>query len=53
MDNSFFLALIAKLNKQKSKKQIQKDAKELGNIYVPIIGRLLKGQSKQQIQKDL
>lgn len=39
MSNNFFLNLIATLQKARSRKQLQTDAKSIGDIYVDLIGR--------------
>lgn len=52
-ENNFLLRIIASLKKEESKKQIQSDAKNLGEIKVPLTGTLDKAKTKAQIQKDL
>lgn len=52
-ENNFIIELIARLNKLTSKKQVQTDAKNLGEIKIPLIGTLNKRQTKQQIKQDL
>jgi len=52
-ENNFWIDLIASLNKKQSKKQIQADAKNLGDIKVPLIGTLNKAKTKSQLKKDL
>lgn len=51
--NNFIIDFIADLHKSKSKKQIQSDAKNLGNIKVPLIGTLNKAKTKAQLKQDL
>ena len=51
--NNFWINLVAVLQKSKSKKQVQSDAKNLGDIYIPLIGRLNKTKTKAQIKQDL
>ncbi len=53
MDNNFIINLIAGLHKSKSKKQVQSDAKNLGEIKVPLIGTLSKVKTKAQLKQDL
>ncbi len=55
MDNNFLIGLTAFLNKDKSKTQIQSDAKQLGdaNIKVPLVGTLDKAKTKVQLRQDL
>ena len=53
MDNNFIIDLIAGLHKSKSKKQVQSDAKNLGEIKVPLIGTLSKAKTKAQLKQDL
>ena len=52
-ENNFIIELIARLNKLGSKKQIQTDAKNIGEIKIPLIGTLDKRRTKQQIKQDL
>lgn len=52
-ENNFIIELIARLNKSASKKQIQTDAKNLGEIKIPLIGILNKIRTRQQIKQDL
>lgn len=52
-ENNFIIDLIASLKKSQSKKQIQTDAKKLGNIKVPLIGTLNKSKTRAQIKQDL
>ena len=52
--NNFWIDLVASLKKAQSKKQIQSDAKNLGDIYVPLIGKLSpKSKTIAQLKKDL
>lgn len=52
--NNFWIDLVAALEKEQSKKQVQSDAKNLGDIYVPLIGKLSpKSKTKAQLKKDL
>lgn len=51
--NNFWIDLVAALQKSKSKKQVQSDAKNLGDIYTPLIGKLNKTKTKAQIKQDL
>lgn len=51
--NNFILDLIAGLKKAQSKKQVQTDAKNLGDIKVPLIGTLNKAKTKAQLKQDL
>lgn len=51
--NNFILDLIAGLKKAQSKKQVQADAKNLGDIKVPLIGTLNKARTKAQLKQDL
>ena len=53
MTENFIIDLLARLNKSQSKKQIQEDAKNLGDIKVPLIGTLKKSQTKKQIKEEL
>lgn len=53
MANNFFVALIAALDKKRSKKQIEADAKNLGNIYVPLIGKLNQTKTQQNVEKQI
>jgi len=53
LDNNFIINLIAGLHKSKSKKQVQSDAKNLGEIKVPLIGTLSKVKTKAQLKQDL
>lgn len=55
MNNNFLIGLTAFLNKDKSKTQIQSDAKQLGdaNIKVPLVGTLDKAKTKVQLRQDL
>jgi len=52
-ENNFWVNLVASLKKGQSKKQIQTDAKNLGEIKVPLIGTLDKAKTKAQLKKDL
>ena len=52
-ENNFIIELIARLNKSASKKQVQADAKNLGDIKVPLIGMLNKAKTRSQLKKDL
>lgn len=51
--NNFILDLIASLKKAQSKKQVQSDANNLGDIKVPLIGTLNKSKTKAQLRQDL
>ncbi len=51
--NNFWIDLVASLKKGQSRKQIQSDAKNLGEIKVPLVGTLDKAKTKAQIKKDL
>ena len=51
-ENNFLIELIARLNKPVSKKQIQEDAKNIGEIKIPLVGTLNKRRTKQQIKQD-
>lgn len=54
MENNFLINLVAKLHKSKSKSQISKDAKEIGeNIKIPLTGTLNKAKTRTQIKRDL
>ena len=50
--NNFFLDLIASLKKNESKKQIQSDIKEIGDIKIPLTGTLSKSKTRKQIKED-
>jgi len=52
-ENNFWVNLVASLKKGQSKKQIQSDAKNLGEIKVPLIGTLDKVKTRAQLKKDL
>lgn len=53
-ENNFWIDLVATLKKTQSKKQVQSDAKNLGDIFVPLIGKLSpKSKTVSQIKKDL
>lgn len=52
-ENNFWVNLVASLKKRQSKKQIQTDAKNLGEIKVPLVGTLDKAKTKAQLKKDL
>ena len=51
--NNFFLDLIASLKKNESKKQIQSDIKEIGDIKIPLTGTLSKSKTRKQIKEDV
>lgn len=51
--NNFWVDLVASLKKTQSKKQIQSDAKNLGDIKIPLIGTLNKAKTKAQLKQDL
>lgn len=51
--NNFWVDLVATLKKAQSKKQVQSDAKNLGDIKVPLIGTLNKRATKAQLKQDL
>ena len=53
MAENFIIELIAALKKGASKKQIQEDAKNLGDIKVPLVGTLNKARTKAQLKRDL
>lgn len=53
MAENFLIELIASLKKNISKKKIQEDAKNLGDIKVPLIGTLNKAKTRAQLKKDL
>ena len=53
MAENFIIELIAALKKGASKKQIQEDAKNLGDIKVPLVGTLNKAGTKAQLKRDL
>lgn len=52
-NNNFWVDMIANLKKSQSKKQVQTDAKKLGDIFVSLIGTLNKVKTKAQLKKDL
>lgn len=52
-NNNFWVDMIANLKKSQSKKQVQTDAKKLGDIFVSLIGTLNKAKTKTQLKKDL
>ena len=52
-ENNFWINLVASLKKGQSKKQIQSDAKNLGEIKIPLIGTLDKAKTRAQLKKDL
>lgn len=52
-ENNFWVNLVAFLKKGQSKKQIQTDAKNLGEIKVPLTGTLDKAKTRAQLKKDL
>lgn len=52
-ENNFWVNLVASLKKGQSKKQIQTDAKNLGEIKVPLVGTLDKAKTRAQLKKDL
>ncbi|MCM1171387.1 MAG: hypothetical protein NC393_04580 [Clostridium sp.] len=51
--NNFWIELVATLKKAQSKKQVQSEAKNLGDIRVPLIGTLNKSKTKAQLKQDL
>ena len=51
--DNFILDLIASLKKKESRKQIEADVKDLGDIKVPLVGTLNKGKTEAQLKKDL
>ena len=51
--DNFIIDLIASLKKGASKKQVQEDAKNLGDIKVPLVGTLNKTKTKAQLKQDL
>ena len=50
--NDFLIDFIASLKKEESKKQIQSDAKNLGDIKVSLIGTLNKAKTRVQLKQD-
>jgi len=50
---NFIIELIASLKKGSSKKQVQTDAKNLGDIKVPLVGTLNKTKTRAQLKQDL
>lgn len=52
-NNTTDIELLAGLEKAQSKKQIENDAKDLGDIKVPLVGTLDKTKTKEQLQQDL
>lgn len=52
-ENNFIFRAIATLKKAQTKKQVQSDAKNLGDIKVPLVGTLDKAKTKAQLQQDL
>lgn len=52
-DNKFWLKLIGYLEKVRSRAEIKKSIKELGDFYVPVIPKINKAKAKSQIKKDL
>ena len=53
VQNNFIFALIAGLNKIRSKQQIKADIKALGDIYVKLIGNLNMTKTRQYIKNQL
>ena len=53
MAENFIIELIASLKKGASKKQVQTDAKNLGEIKVPLVGTLKKVKTRAQLKQDL
>ena len=53
MAENFIIELIASLKKGASKKQVQTDAKNLGDIKVPLVGTLNKTKTRAQLKQDL
>ena len=53
MAENFIIELIASLKKGSSKKQVQTDAKNLGDIKVPLVGTLNKTKTRAQLKQDL
>ena len=53
MAENFLIELIASLKRNQSKKKIQEDAKNLGEIKVPLIGTLNKTRTRTQLKRDL
>lgn len=51
-NNNFIINLIARLKKSESKKQVQTDAKNLGDIKTPLIGTLNKTKTRKQLKED-
>lgn len=52
MEENFIIELIAFLKKGASKKQVQTDAKNLGDIKVPLVGTLNKTKTRTQLRQD-
>ena len=52
-NNNFWIDFIATLKKAASRKQIEKDAKNLGDIKVPLVGTLNKTKTRKQLKQDL
>ena len=52
-NNNFIINLIARLKKSESKKQVQTDAKNLGDIKTHLIGTLNKTKTRKQLKEDL
>lgn len=53
MEENFIIEMIASLKKGSSKKQVQTDAKNLGDIKVPLVGTLNKIKTRAQLKQDL
>ena len=51
--SNFWIDLVATLKKGQSKKQVQSDAKNLGDIKIPLVGTLNKAKTRAQIKQDL
>ena len=51
--NNFFLGIIAKLQKQQSKRQINADLQSLNEIYLKLIGCLDLAKTRQRIRQDV
>ena len=51
--NNFIVDLIASLKKGQSKKQINSDIKNLGEIKIPFVGKLDKPKTRKQIKNDI
>lgn len=52
-NNKFWLKIIGLLDKVRSKREIKKNLKELGDFHVSVIPKIGKTKAKAQIKKDL